>query len=538
MPYDGNKKEYEFIYLPPEPTGDISGSQPVNATKWWRDNWYNRCTDLIDKYKPELFYVDGGVPFPGDDKGSTGLKMISYLYNKSALLNGGINNCVMCLKNWYHIAPKGEWGYYWDGIGTLDYERGRSNEILDEPWQTDTYLGAWTWMPDIKYRDAKDIVHELVDVVSKNGNLLLNVTPRPDGTLDDDAVRVLRNIGDWMKVNSESIYETRPWLIYGYDDLRVVRKKKRDDLLYVSSMKKPTSGILVVPFFSHPRKAEIKRVISLDGNISLPFRMTSSGLEINIPDELPGKYVWCFKIEGINLYSFDVRHYIADNNCNNVKQSIEIWKNVSVNDMTEKGFRRVGFDELANKWLVDQTDNLIMLNDGKYVITGYKVEDFDFSVTGYGAFIDLYGNVYRKNNDIWEKTVFIDGAKHISVSDIGTLWISDNKMNLWKVAQGSEPVKVNTFKVKQLSCGMNSELAIVDDIGRIRFLNDGENTGIATGVNISDIDFSPKTGHLVAVYDGELAIFKDNEWYFTGISASRVSCGKSNDDEIIGWINK
>lgn len=201
VPYDGADPKYEQVYLPKEPTGDTSGSQPINATPWWREYWYNRCEDLIDKYHPDLFYVDGGVPFPGDDAGATGLKMMAHLYNHNASLHNGKNEAVMCLKNWYHVAPKGEWGYYWEGIGTLDFERTRSSEILPEPWQTDTNMGAWTWLPNMKYRSADDILRELVDVVSKNGNLLLNVSPRPDGTLDSEVVEILKQIGAWFKVS-------------------------------------------------------------------------------------------------------------------------------------------------------------------------------------------------------------------------------------------------------------------------------------------------------------------------------------------------
>ena len=538
IPYDGNKKEYEFIYLPPEPTGDISGSQPKNATKWWRDNWYKRCVDLIDKYQPELFYVDGGVPFPGEDRGKTGLKMIAHLYNSSSLLNGGKNESVMCLKNWYHIAPKGEWGYYWDGIGTLDYERGRSSEILDEPWQTDTYLGAWTWMPDIKYRDAKDILCELVDVVSKNGNLLLNVTPKPDGTLDIDAVKVLKDIGRWMKVNSESIYETRPWLIYGDGDLRIVRKKNRDDLLYVSSMKKPSSKSFLIPFLGLPQKAVINKIELIGYNKSLLFNMTSEGLLIEIPEDFPGEYIWCFKIEGENLNSFDVSKYIMDKCDKDAANQISIWIDMSIKDKTSGDeYIMVGFDELSNKWVIDKNYNLIRLEDGKPIRIDCKAKDFDFSTTGYAAFIDLHGNIYFRSSHSWKFRSFVKGAEHISVSDDGTVWISDKEMNLWKMELNLNPVKIKTFKVKELACGNIGELAIVDDIGRIRFLKNGLDTGVATGVNISDLDYSPKTNHLVAIYDGELAVFNNNEWFFTGIAAKKVSCGKSNDDEIIGWIN-
>ncbi len=535
VPYDGADPQYEQIYLPKEPTGDTSGSQPINATEWWRQHWLDRCTDLIDNYKPDLFYVDGGVPFPGDDKGATGLKMISHLYSQNAKWHGGQNEAVMCLKNWYHIAPRGEWGFYWDGIGTLDYECGRSSEILPEPWQTDTNIGAWTWLPNMKYRSAYNVLCELVDVVSKNGNLLVNVSPRPDGTLDEGATALLKSIGAWMKVNSESIYDTRPWLIYGVDKLRVVKVKERGDILYVSSLVKPKGASLNIPFLKSPKGAKIDKVTLLASGEPLEFEQTKDGLSVTLPKRLAGEHIWVFKIEGESLTSYDVEEYKAAKR-RDVEQEINIWYDMSHKDQNSDGLKAVAFDKYATKWAIDSQDRLVSFEGGDPKVHPYKVQDLDYTVSGYGGFVTLDGEVYYgKLGDI-RQLKNMPKSTRLSIAEDGTLWVVAEDMSLVGRTVTGELKPLKSFKTKDVTCGTDGQIALVDQLGRIRFMKDGRVNHEAAGVNITRIDYSPKTEHLIAIYDGELAIFKDRTWSFKGVKVKDVSGGKSNDDEIVGWV--
>jgi alpha-L-fucosidase len=158
-------------------------------------------TDLIDKYQPDFLYTDGHLPFE-----EYGMKMVSHLYNVSAQLHGGRTEAVYTSKQPTDCA-----------IGTclLDHERGVSDGIAPNPWQTDTCIGQWHYMRGQQYKTAKKVIDLLTDIVSKNGNLLLNFPLPNSGELDYEETVVLSGITAWMQVNSEGIYATRPWKIYG-----------------------------------------------------------------------------------------------------------------------------------------------------------------------------------------------------------------------------------------------------------------------------------------------------------------------------------
>ncbi len=295
VPYDGANPEYEFIYH--EYCADKNKAHPTNAPQKWCDEWIARCKDVIEKYDPILFYIDGGVPFYGDNKGKAGMDVISYLYNNSIQTHGGTNQAVMCIKNWTHKVGD-KWGYYWEGIATRDYERGRSKDIRKEPWQTDTSIAGWSWTPNARYRSTTQIIHELVDIVSKNGNLLLNIPQRPDGTLDDTCYTFLNEMAQWMQINSESIYATRPWVTWGQKNLHVVKK---DDTLYLTSFEWPDSAKINAPFINKQLDITIDNIELLGSDAQLIYSLTDNGLEISLPQDKPCDHAWVFKITGQSL---------------------------------------------------------------------------------------------------------------------------------------------------------------------------------------------------------------------------------------------
>ena len=167
----------------------------------WRRHYLDRMTDLIDKYQPDLLYTDGHLPFE-----EYGRKMVAHLYNVNASLHGGRTEAVYNSKDANDCA-----------IGTclLDHERGVADGIAENPWQTDTCIGQWHYNRGQKYKSAKTVIDLLVDIVSKNGNLLLNFPLPNSGELDAEEVKVLEGITAWMAINSEGIYASRPWKIYG-----------------------------------------------------------------------------------------------------------------------------------------------------------------------------------------------------------------------------------------------------------------------------------------------------------------------------------
>ena len=162
---------------------------------------YRRIRDVVDTLQPELLYTDGPLPF-----GTYGEHLVAHLYNASAARHGGASQAVYTQKGTDPAIYK---------VGVLDIERGISAEIAEDPWQDDTSIGDWFYNVRDVYKTAEDIVDTLVDVVAKNGNLLVNVTQRPDGTIDDECLYALKKIGAWMRDNGEGIYATRPYVKMG-----------------------------------------------------------------------------------------------------------------------------------------------------------------------------------------------------------------------------------------------------------------------------------------------------------------------------------
>jgi alpha-L-fucosidase len=201
--YDGADPRFADLYH------DADCARVIDKLDWndndipesWKRHYLDRMTDLIDKYQPDLLYTDGHLPFE-----DYGLKMVAHLYNVSAQLHGGATEAVYTSKEGTDCA-----------IGTclLDHERGVSDLIAANPWQTDTCIGQWHYKRGQKYKTAKKVIDLLADIVSKNGNLLLNFPLPNSGELDFAEMEVLEGITAWMQVNSEGIYSTRPWKIYG-----------------------------------------------------------------------------------------------------------------------------------------------------------------------------------------------------------------------------------------------------------------------------------------------------------------------------------
>ena len=181
-----------------------------NPTREYCERFFNRTIDLVDKYKPDLLYFDDAI-LPLNSSGPEwGLGIAAHLYNSSLKWNHGNNEAVMNTKRLNPEQSK---------CLVLDIERGASERIEPQPWQTDTCIGSWHYKRSLfeqhGYKTPGIVIHMLVDIVSKNGNLLLNVPLRGDGTVDSDEVACLEGIAAWMKVNSEAIYGTRPWNTFG-----------------------------------------------------------------------------------------------------------------------------------------------------------------------------------------------------------------------------------------------------------------------------------------------------------------------------------
>lgn len=164
------------------------------------NDWLLRNCELVDKYKPQVFWFDWWIEQPAMEPYRK--TFAAYYYNRAAQWKEGV---VLNYKN----------NAYPDNVAVYDIERGSSKATRKYPWQTDTSIGkkSWGWVSDEENKTSNEIVDALIDIVSKNGNLLLNIGPKPDGTISPEQISVLLGIGAWLKINGEAIYGTRPWII-------------------------------------------------------------------------------------------------------------------------------------------------------------------------------------------------------------------------------------------------------------------------------------------------------------------------------------
>ncbi|HEY4988180.1 MAG TPA: alpha-L-fucosidase, partial [Opitutaceae bacterium] len=192
-------------------TGDVwawgNGASIPDAA--YCEKFYNRTMDLINKYHPDLLYFDDTV-LPLWPVSDAGLRIAAHFYNSNMQQHDGKLEAVMFGKI---LNEEQRACIVWD------VERGASNKIEPLPWQTDTCIGDWHYRRSIYdkdgYKTARTVVQTLADIVSKNGNLLLNIPVRGDGTIDDKEEKILQGIAAWMDVNRESIFGTRPWKVFG-----------------------------------------------------------------------------------------------------------------------------------------------------------------------------------------------------------------------------------------------------------------------------------------------------------------------------------
>ena len=269
------------------------------------NTWFLRCQELIDKYQPDLVYFDNNdLPL-----GQAGLDVTAHFYNSSIKKHGKLD----CVVNGKHLKPEHT------GAITLDIERSRSNAILPVPWQTDTCIGDWHYRRSIfenhTYKTPTTVIHTLIDIISKNGNLLLSIPVRGDGTIDEDEHAFLRGIATWIPVHGEAIYGTRPFTVFGEGPPDVVdtsfgekqrpytsediRFTVKGDTLYAFALAWPADGKIAIKTLArgsqHAQKP-VRKVDLIGSTAPLRFKQDATALAITLPPDKPNPYAFCFRI--------------------------------------------------------------------------------------------------------------------------------------------------------------------------------------------------------------------------------------------------
>lgn len=291
------------------------GNGAAIPTEEFVTNFYNRTLDVINRYDPDLLYFDTTViPFyPFSD---AGLKIAKHFYNHNEATRGERDFSAVMLGKILNDDQK--------KALTWDVERGAPNHIVDLPWQTCSCIGGWHYKTSIyekdQYKSAATVVKLLADIVSKNGNLLLSIPLRGDGTFDDKEALVLEGIGDWMAVNSEAIYSTRPWHKFGEgpiadsdiklnaqgfnegsyvdagsDEIRFTTTPRH---LYAIALGWPEDNVLRIRSLAKGAEGAPRSVKSVEllGHGKVPFRRTADGLEVTLPENTSGSPAPVIKI--------------------------------------------------------------------------------------------------------------------------------------------------------------------------------------------------------------------------------------------------
>ena len=304
---DVNDPKYAAFYGPAHhrvtSTNDDLNEDWTFVSPAYMNDWLARSAEIVEKYHPDLMYFDWWIGQPTVRPYLA--KFAAFYYNESAKHGtGGVINYK------FHAME--------DGAGTLDFERGQLEDTRKLYWQTDTSVSnrSWGYIEHDSFKSPEFIVDQLVDIVSKNGNLLMNIGPRSDGTIPDEVQHVLLAVGAWLKINGEAIYGTRAWLVYGEGPTRVAggsfhdtdnkgftsqdfRFTAKGPVVYATELAWPANGEAIIRSFGRNGAGgsfKISSVSLLGSNAVIAYEQKADGLHLKLPATAPAPYAASFRI--------------------------------------------------------------------------------------------------------------------------------------------------------------------------------------------------------------------------------------------------
>jgi len=290
--FDTSNPDYHKLYGVPHPD-----DAPVSYE--FVLDWYARTRELVDRFSPDVLWFDFG--WHRDEFEPWRPRVAAHYYNHAAA---------------HGYEPVLQYkAKFPDGTAVLDIERGKLDDIRPHYWQTDTSVSyrSWCYIDDDEFKPVSSVVHDLVDIASKNGNLLLNIGPKPDGTIPQPVANILLGLGEWLRVNGEAIYGTRHWQVYGEgptgiplsfreqeqqaytaEDVRFTVKGKA---LYATCLGWPGSECTIRSLATGGRLAErIAGVSMLGSEGQLSWSRDENGLTVQMPAERPCDHAYVIKV--------------------------------------------------------------------------------------------------------------------------------------------------------------------------------------------------------------------------------------------------
>lgn len=292
---DVNDPKYADFYGPAREENETPSPE-------YMSDWLLRSTELVNRYQPQLFWFDWWIEQPAMDPYRK--SFASYYYNKGLEWNKGV------VLNYKNIS-------FPDGAAVLDLERGKLGGIREIPWQTDDAIGnqSWGYTTTNTFKTARYVITNLIDIVSKNGNLLLNIGPKADGTITAGETEVLLGTGKWLEVNGDAIYGTRPWKVYGegptesasgsFADQKVpftakdIRFTKKGDALYAITLGVPSERTIIRSLGLKSANGTVSTIGLMGSTEKINWSQKQDALQIepsgNYPSENAVVYIIRFK---------------------------------------------------------------------------------------------------------------------------------------------------------------------------------------------------------------------------------------------------